>query len=246
MKLTAVVLTRDEEAFIAGCLDSLQTVTDDILVVDSFSSDHTPRIARDYGARVIQREWRGFAAARNAALALAGSSDWVFFVDADERIPPALATEIRDLLGSGLDNADGYLMPRKNVICGRVMRGGGWWPDYQLRLLRPGQCCYPEDRTVHETACCKGPTLALNTPLIHFNYRSWREFARKQFEYAELAAATAGPVRARAFLGAPARMFWRCFVTDRGYRDGPTGLVAASLLSLSETYRIWRIRRNRA
>jgi hypothetical protein len=241
--LTAIVLTRNEAAFIDGCLASLRAVTDDVLVLDALSTDGTPDLAVTSGARVVQRRWEGFAAARNTALELAGDSDWTLFVDADERMPPRLAAEIQDQIQHGPPEVDGYWIPRKNVICGRLMRGGGWWPDYQLRLLRPGRCEYPVNRAVHETAACAGPTLALNTPLIHLNYRTWREFARKQFDFAALATESAPYTRKRAFVGAPGRTFVRRFIGERGYLDGMHGIAAATLLSASELYRVWLARR---
>ena len=246
MNVTAVVLARDEAAFIGACLQSLAAVTADVLVLDACSQDATPEIARAHGARVVQQKWIGFAAARNAALALAQASDWVLFVDADERMPPPLAREIRALACRPPEAVDGCWIARRNVICGRIMRGGGWWPDYQLRLLRPARCAYPEDRAVHESAICSGPTLALNCPLLHLNYRSWSEFAAKQAAFARLAAMTAPAPRRRAYIGAPGRSFLRRIVSERGYLDGTHGLAAAALLSASEVYGVWLARRSQA
>ncbi len=171
-------------------------------------------------------------------------SDWVLFVDADERVPSSLADEIDDSLSRAPEDVSGFWIPRKNVICGRIMRGGGWWPDYQLRLLRSGCCEYQKDREVHEFASCTGSTLALNNPLVHLNYRTWREFARKQFNYARLAADTSSPVRARSLVGSPVRTFWRHAVAERGYLDGPAGLTAAALVCASDAYRVWSVLRS--
>src|SRR5690606_25930882 len=140
--LTAVILARIEERYTSGCIESRMPLADDIIVIDSGSRDATPRIARELGARVIERGWPGFPAQRNFALDLAAGSPWVLFLDADERLTPRLREEIAAALDDADEEAAGYLIPRRNVIAGRVMRGGGWWPDYQARLLRPDRCRY--------------------------------------------------------------------------------------------------------
>lgn len=244
--IRAVVLTRDEAGFIAGCVESLQHVTDDVLVLDTGSSDGTAGIASRTGARVVATDWWGFAGTRNLALDRCRDASWVLFVDADERIPPGLAREIRDATSAATPDVDGFLIPRRNVICDHIMRGGGWWPDYQLRLLRPERCRFPEDRQVHEFATCRGIVLALNTPMIHLNYRTWREFVRKQFAYARLASMTSTRPRRRAYLGDPARTIWRRFVGEQGYCDGLRGLAASAILGIAEMYRIWLARRTAA
>ncbi|CAN5621789.1 glycosyltransferase family 2 protein [soil metagenome] len=242
--ITAVVLTRNEARFIAGCLDSLRLVTDDILVIDSRSTDRTAEIAAGMDARVEYVDWQGFAGTRNFALDRCRLSSWLLFVDADERVPPGLARELQATVNAARSDVDGFLIPRRNVICGRIMRAGGWWPDYQLRLMRPGRCRYPEDAAVHEAARCAGTVLALNMPLIHLNYRTWREFFRKQLSYARLAGASSPNLRRRSYLGAPTRSFWRRFVSEQGFLDGLHGLTAAGIIGLAEIYRVWVARRS--
>lgn len=243
--ITAVVLTRNEARFIGACLDSVLLVTNDVLVLDSRSTDRTADIARGRGAQVETVDWQGFAGTRNLALDRCRHADWLLFVDADERVPPGLASELRESVEAASPNVDGFLIPRRNVICGRIMRAGGWWPDYQLRLMRPDRCRYPESEAVHEAARCSGTVLALIAPLIHLNYRTWREFFRKQLSYARLASERSPRPRRRSYLGAPARSFWLRFIREDGFLDGLHGFIAAGLISLAELYRTWLARRGK-
>jgi glycosyltransferase involved in cell wall biosynthesis len=243
MSVRAVVLTFNEATFIEGCLASLASLTDDVVVIDSGSTDQTREVAAELGARVVCRPWSGFAAQRQVALEKCADRDWTLFLDADERLTPALRDEIVEALkGAGPDIA-GFLIPRRNVICGRVMRGGGWWPDYQPRLLRPGRCRYDALTGVHEVPICNGLLLALNHPLIHLNYLSWIQFGRRQLRYARLGAGAGARPRRRRYVGAPVREFARRFVEQRGYLDGATGVVACALVALASVYATWCARR---
>ena len=179
----------------------------------------------------------GYANARNTALQSFENSDWILFVDADERVPPTLAREIRSAVNNCDPNVNGFTIPRRNVICGRVFSGGGWWPDYQLRLMRPDRCRYG-DAAVHEAATCDGTVLALNAPFIHLNYLNWREYFSKQLAYARLASAS-GPVRRRSLIGSPGRTFIRRFIHERGFLDGAHGFLAAFGLAIADGYNAW-------
>ena len=244
MMLTAAILTLNESAFIGGCITSIEPGVDRVVVFDAGSTDDTVEVARGLGAEVVHQPWAGFPGARNSALRHCSHSSWVLFLDADERVTPALRDEITSQMRDGSDRTAAYWIPRRNLICGRVMRGGGWWPDYQLRLLRPEQCRYSDERAVHETVITDGPTLALSTPLIHLNYRTWSEFVRKQLSYASLAAAHEPAPRRRSYLGAPSQEMARRFICQGGYRDGAHGLIATTLVGASEAYRVWRCRAN--
>jgi hypothetical protein len=243
MTLRALVLTHNEAAFIEGCLASIVPLTADILVLDSGSSDRTRELAEEMGARVVKRAWQGFSAQRNAALELASDTAWVLFVDADERLTPALRHEIVEAVSNAAPEVAGFLIPRRNVVCGRVMRGGGWWPDYQPRLLRPERCRYDERAGVHEVAGCDGALFALNFPMVHLNYLGWIEFVTRQLRYARLAGRSGDRPHRRRYLGAPAREFSRRYVNMRGYRDGATGLSACVLVSLATVYEVWLARK---
>jgi (heptosyl)LPS beta-1,4-glucosyltransferase len=232
--VTAIVLTRDEARHLPDCLRSLAWA-DELLVVDSGSRDGTPELAAAAGARVLHQAFENFSRQRQQALALA-RTPWVLFVDADERVPPALAAEIRATLAA--PRAAAYWLPRVNYFWGHRMRGGGWWPDPQLRLLQPGRARYDPTRAVHEVAAVDGPTATLVTPLIHLNYDSVAELRAKQHAYAGLEARRRRDEgwrrRRRQYITMPARALWRRYVNLGGWRDGWTGLVACGLMAWYE------------
>jgi len=225
LRLVAVVLTKDEERHLPECLDSLSWV-DEVLVFDSHSQDRTVEIAREKGARVIQHPFVNYARQRQAALEAAGG-DWVFFVDADERATPELAAEVLEVVRQ--ESPVGWWVPRRNIIVGRWIRHAGWYPDHQLRLMRPSRARYDLTREVHELAILEGEEGHLRSELIHYNYDSWGEFLRKQGRYAPLEARVLWRqgVRARPhhLLLQPWREFRRRYIALQGYKDGLHGLL---------------------
>lgn len=231
--LAAVVLTRNEERHIGDCLDSLAWA-DERLVFDDFSTDRTVEIARRHGARVVQRALDNFAAQRNAALQVVDTG-WVLFVDADERVTPALAHEVRQVIAAGEEMRAGWWIPRHNYMLGHRMRGGGWYPDYQLRLLRRGRARYDPARPVHEIVLLDGEAGYLQNALIHYNYDSVAQFQAKMMRYTRLEAhiLRSQGVRARpwTYVTMPLREFWRRFVRLRGYRDHLYGLLFCGLMA---------------
>jgi len=237
LPITAVILTKNEARHLPGCLASVQGLVRHVLVVDSGSTDGTVQLAQSTGAEVVERPFSDFASQRNAALQLV-RDPWVLFLDADERITPVLAREIRLALQHVRDEVAGFWLARQNFFFGRWVRAGGWWPDYQLRLFRVGQGRYRPDQLVHEVVELHGHAQTLHAPLLHVNYETVGEFVAKQFAYARLDAQArlqAGyRPRLRTYLGQPARAFWRRFVQLRGYRDGLLGLFLAGTLATAE------------
>lgn len=244
--LTAIVLTLNEERHLPGCLESLSNLTPDVIVLDSGSSDRTEEIARCHRARFIAQPFTGFASQRNAALDLAADAEWIFFVDADERVSPDLGAEIKNRLTAAGPEISGILMARRNIAFGRTLRGGGWWPDYQARIIRAGCGRYDESWEVHEVVIFDGPTGLIDEPLVHLNYDSRREFMHKQREYSLHRARTKDSEhpRMRSYVGRPTREFVRRFIALRGYRDGLDGLFMASVMALEEL-RLCFLTRNR-
>ncbi|MDX1616440.1 MAG: glycosyltransferase family 2 protein [Candidatus Promineifilaceae bacterium] len=232
-ELAAIILTLNEERHIGDCIASLGWA-DRIVVLDSFSSDRTVRLAQEAGAEVSQARFKNYADQRNVALERV-QTDWVFFVDADERGSPALGQEIRSTIATC--NEAGWYVPRYNYIFGRLTRGAGWYPDYQLRLFRHGHVRY--ERPVHEIAEVDGEVGRLSQPLVHYNYRDRQQFRQKQHAYSEYDAGIlyAAGVRPRpySYLTMPVRHFWWRFVTLKGYIDGLHGLR----LSLYMAYYEW-------
>jgi glycosyltransferase involved in cell wall biosynthesis len=244
--LLGIVLTLNEAEHLQDCLASLRRLTDDVIVLDSGSTDGTRAIALAAGAEWHARPFDGYASQRNAALLLAHGAEWVLFLDADERLTEAGAAEIRAALESASPETAAFWLPRRNVFFGRALRGGGWWPDAQARLLRPGRAHYDPNRQVHEVLVIDGESRRLRQPMIHFNYASRREFVTKQRVYTSQRVAMADGEtvpRLRALVGAPAREFWRRFVRLKGYRDGLTGLFLAGVLACEEARAVWLLRR---
>src|SRR3954447_13241446 len=227
--LTIIVLTRDEERDLPACLASAAGLAECLVVLDSGSTDRTVAIARAHTPHVHTRAFTGYASQRNAALAFA-ATPWVLFLDADERLTPEGRAEIRAVLSD--DRADtpvGYWLPRHNEFFGRRVRGGGWWPDYQLRLFRHERARYDESREVHEVVILDGPDAYLREPLIHRNYDSWSEFHARQRAYADRHARdlVRQGIRPRPWTYAtmPLREFRRRYLTLGSWRDGRLGLA---------------------
>lgn len=239
-ELVAIILTLDEAAHIEACIESLSWV-DRVLVFDSYSSDDTVSLARGAGAEVKQHAFTNFAEQRNAALA-AVETDWVFFVDADERGTAALAEEIERVIEERPEM--GWYVPRHNYIFGRLTRGGGWYPDYQLRLFRHGRVHYR--RPVHEVAEVAGEIGTLQNTLLHYNYRDVAHFHQVQRSYtryeARILQKQGTTPRPYTPYTQPLRHFWWRFFRLKGYRDGFHGLRLSGYMAYYEwvKYRLLR------
>jgi glycosyltransferase involved in cell wall biosynthesis len=246
MRLTAIILTKNEERHVTACVESLLWA-DEVIVFDAFSDDRTVELAGQVGARVVQHPFQNFAQQRNAALDTV-ESDWIFFVDADERATPDLAREIRDVMRQ--DHVNGWWVPRHNYVFGRLTRGAGYYPDYQMRLLRAG--CGRYERPASEIVELQGADGFLTQPLIHHNYESLAQFRAKQriredFEATNLHRQGIR-IRPHTFLTQPIRHFWWRYVTLKGYQDGWHGLRLCLLLSYFFGWRyyvrLWQLRRS--
>jgi glycosyltransferase involved in cell wall biosynthesis len=228
--LSVVLITLNEAANLPRTLASVRWAQQ-IVVVDSGSTDATLQIARGAGARVFEQPWQGFGAQKNAAIAHA-ACDWVLSLDADEEVSPALAAEIKALLaGEPLFRA--YRIPRLNHFLGRPLRHGGYWPDPKLRLFRRGAACF-EERPVHETMQSDGPVGQLRHPLLHHCYPTLEDYIEHMNRYSTAGAAMlAAQGRAPRSLPAvcwsafvnPAATFLYNYVFRLGFLDGSEGLL---------------------
>jgi glycosyltransferase involved in cell wall biosynthesis len=242
--LTAIVLTYNEERHLPDCLASLAWAPE-VVVFDSFSTDGTVAAARAAGATVVQRAFDNYAGQRQAALE-AGTSEWVFFVDADERVPPTLAAEVQSVLDQP---EPGWWVSRHNYLFGRLTLQAGWYPDYQLRLLLRRLAHYDPDRPVHELVRLDSPLAAghLQNPLTHLNYETVAEFIAKQARYARYDAgrllAAGQTARARNFILQPLRQFYWRLVTLGGWREGWHGLKLSGLMAYFEFQKYRDVRR---
>lgn len=234
--LSVVILTKNEGRHIADCI-ATATWADEVLVLDSFSEDGTVALAQQAGARVEQCPFVNFSDLRQNALHRA-AGEWVFFLDADERVTPELAEEIQTGLGNWVDDATspvGYWVPRRNYFFGHLVQHAGWGPDHQLRLLRRDRAHYDLEQEVHEVATLDGADGYLSNALIHFNYASWRQFFAKQNRYTWHEARThfrqGVSVRPQNYVLQPWREFWRRYVTWQGYKDGWMGLALCTVMA---------------
>jgi len=182
--LSVAIVTLNEEQNLPRTLASVQWA-DEIIVVDSGSTDRTVEIARSFGAKVIARPWPGFAAQKNFAIAQCGGA-WVLTLDADEELTPELQQEIRALLQSQ-PAADAFYLRRRNLFLGRWVKHGGFYPDAKLRLFRRGAAQF-EDRPVHETITFTGPTATLQGDLIHHAYLTLATYIEHMDRYSTLGA----------------------------------------------------------
>jgi glycosyltransferase involved in cell wall biosynthesis len=227
--LTAIVPTYNEEETLRDCLESVR-FADEILVVDSFSTDGTLAIAREFGARVLQHEYVYSARQKNWAIPQA-SHPWVLLVDADERVTPPLRDEILALLDGG-PRHDGYWIRRANHFLGRRMRHCGWESDKVIRLFRRDPSRY-QDREVHAEIDLPGPLPVLRHPLEHHSFRSFAQYWRKLRQYSEWGANQLFKEGRRAgameILGRPVTRFLKMYIVRLGFLDGPHGLVLSML-----------------
>lgn len=225
-RLSAIVIAKNEAAKIGDCLDSL-AFCDERIVVDSGSSDETVALAQAHGARVVTHDWQGFGAQKNFALAQA-AGDWVLSLDADERVTPALAAQIRQAVEAG--QADGYEMPRLSSFCGRPMRHSGWYPDHVLRLFRRGRARFSDD-LVHERVICEGKVARLSEPLIHHPVEKLEDALSRMDRYSSAGAEMIVQSGRRvSFATGILRGLWsflRTYVLRLGFLDGREGFLLA-------------------
>jgi glycosyltransferase involved in cell wall biosynthesis len=247
MRISAIIITRNEAAHIADCLAGL-AFCDERIVVDCGSDDETVRLAQAGGARVETHAWEGFGRQKNYALSLA-SGDWVLSVDADERVGPELAAEIVRTVAK--PTADAYAMPRLSRFCGRPMRHSGWYPDYVVRLFRRGRARFSDD-PVHERVICEGPGARLSNPLQHEPVRRLEDALARMDRYSTAGAAMLMDRKSNVSFAAGilhgAWTFVRTYVLRGGFLDGPEGFLLAVANAEGTYYRYmkaWLMRRSR-
>lgn len=226
-KISCIVIVKNEERNIRACLESLSWA-DEIIVVDSGSTDRTREICSEF-PRVIFRDhpWQGFGPHKNRALELA-TSEWVFSIDADERVTPELAKEILCVIEKPTHEA--YRVKRKNIYRGFWIRRSGWWPDEVLRLFRRSSARF-DDRVVHESVQFKGQPGVLENPLEHHSYAGAGDFLTRVDHYSTLGARMLSKrgkkVGTANILARTLVAFLRSYVLRLGFLEGRTGLLVA-------------------
>ena len=277
MSLTVLLPVFNEELHVARCLESVVGWADRIVVVDSFSTDRTCEIVRsfaDRGVELVQHAYEGPADQKNWALDQLGlDTEWVLFLDADEWVTPELAREIQERCRTESEVA-GFLVNRRIVFFGRWIRHGGWFPNWNLRLLRRGRGRY-EQRRVHEHVQVDGPVERLAGHLVHEDLRDLTHMIAKHNRYSNLEAAEYGEVRAgrsdgyarlftrdplarrrwiktKVWLRLPCKpllyLLWTC-VFRLGFLDGAIGLRFHALQAMFKAFdqhKLWELERTRA
>lgn len=238
MKISAIVIARDNERTIRRCIESLQWA-DEIIVVDSGSTDATPAICRELGAQVhVTPDWPGHGPQKNRALALA-TGNWVLSIDSDEWVTPELEDEIRRVIAMP-DAKPGYAIPRRSSFCGRFMRHSGWWPDHVLRLFRRGTARFTDDHT-HERLVVEGGVGRLSRPIMHEAIVELDQMLAKMNAYSTASARMKldegkhGSLTRAVAHGAWA--FFRTYVLRLGFLDGREGFLLAVANAEGSYYR---------
>jgi len=224
--LSVILITKNEAELVGQCLASVEWA-DEIIVVDSGSTDATVEICRRYTDKVFVTDWPGFGPQKNRALAMA-TGDWVLSIDADEEVTPALAREIQHVLEQPA--AQGYALPRLSSYCGRFMRHSGWWPDPVLRLFKRNAGSFTDAR-VHERVEVEGPVQTLDETLLHHSYRSLDQVLHKVNHYSHEGALALQAKGRRAGLstaiGHGLWSFIRTYIFKAGFLDGREGFILA-------------------
>ena len=242
LKISVIIITKNEERDIAACLNSV-SFANEVIIVDSGSTDATVAIAQSMGATVINRpDWIGFGAQKNRALD-AATGDWVLSLDADERISEASKIEILQAINS--NTAQAFYLPRSSAYCGTFLRHSGWWPDHLIRLWQRGYARFSDD-IVHEKAVPTGTIGKLKNPIIHYCHNDHEEIIAKMNRYSTDNAVQAYARGKRASLfDALYHGFWgffRTYFLQRGFLDGSAGLMYAISRAEASYYKYIKLR----
>lgn len=230
-KISVIIITKDEEKNISDCLESVEWA-DEIIVVDSESTDKTVDIAKQFTDKVISRKWEGYVSQKRYALNLA-NNEWVLSLDADERITTELKEEILNLEPADFS---GFKIRRKNFLMNKEITSCGWEKDYQLRLFNKDKTSL-NNRLVHEKFVVDGQVSTLKTPMLHFTFSSFEEYLTKINIYTSLKAqelfSKKKKVGALTIFSHTVSAFFAFFIIRRGFKDGVYGLIISLLHSSS-------------
>ncbi len=241
--LSVILITRNEESNLDDCLASLEGIAQQIVVVDSNSTDRTLEIASKHGALMAYpTDWPGFGPQKNRALDLA-TCDWVLSLDADERLTPALKSEILTAIHHSA-HVDCFAIPRLSWYCGRFIRHSGWNPDYVDRLFKRGTARFSDD-LVHERLIPKGAVAKLENPMLHYSFMNYEQVLDKLNRYSTASAEqafakgkTSNPLKA-VLHGMWA--FVRTYILRAGFLDGPQGFALAISNGQGTYYRYMKL-----
>lgn len=237
--LSFIIITKDEEAWIENCLLSIKKIADEIIIVDVGSSDKTLAIAKRYTNLIFTKDWHGYSDQKNFAVTKA-QGDYIFFIDADERLSRDLSNELKKLTAQEQTVA-GYKIPRRNYLLGKPMHFGGWYPDYVTRLAKKDKIKgWKGD--LHEVLEVDGQIQTLTEPLIHLSHRGINWMLKKSIKYTQIEA------ELRYKSHHPKVTWWRFprvmltelvdrLILKQGFRDGMEGWIEA----ISQSYNMFLI-----
>ena len=240
--LSVIVITRNEQANLDACLSSVSEIANEIVIVDSLSTDETLSIANAYNAVISSpTDWPGFGAQKNRALDLA-TQDWVLSIDADERLSKELRDEIRSVLSHPA--SDCYDIPRRSFYCGRLINHSGWNPDYVTRLFKRGAARF-SDHLVHERLITKTPPRKLNSPMFHYSVINFSQVLNKIDRYSTDSAQQAFlSGKKSSVLNAVFHGLWsfiRTYIFKLGFLDGSHGLALSISNAQGSYYRYLKL-----
>ena len=229
--VSVYIIAYNDELNMRACLESIAGWADELIVVDSHSTDRTEVIAKEFTDKVYQVDFQGFGSLRNQAVSYC-SHEWVFSLDTDERMTPGLKEEIRQVLDRGPE-ADAYFVPRKNFFLGRWIRHCGWYPDYrQPQLFRKSRFRYRQE-LVHESFDCDGAVSYLQQPVLQYPFRDIDHYIAKQDRYSDLMAKRmvkdGNRFSPHQLISHPLAAFIKMFCLRRGFLDGMPGLILSGL-----------------
>ncbi|HDL18857.1 MAG TPA: glycosyltransferase family 2 protein [Bacteroidetes bacterium] len=244
--VSVLIITLNEEKNIRRCLESVKWA-DEMILIDAQSSDRTVEIAREYTDKIFIRKWEGFGGAKNFANRQA-SSDWLFWIDADEEVSPALAEEIKQTLDD--PQADGYFVPRLANFLGRWIKHSGWYPGYILRPVRRELAKF-SDLQVHEGLIAPPKSAKLKNPLFHYTDPSIRHYFEKLNNYTSLAAMDlqkrGKQFRISDLIIRPLHIIVKMYILRCGFLDGFQGFLLAlfsGVYVFVKYAKLWEIQKN--
>ncbi len=244
-KISGVIITFNEQNNIANSINSLKPVVDEIIVVDSFSTDKTPQIAQKLGAKVIKQKFLGYIEQKNFAMNLA-SYDYVLHLDADEMLSPKLQKKILQLK-KNLYNFDAYKFKRKTLLINKFIHHGDWYPDWKIRLWNKNKGSWggynPHDKVIMNP---KTKIKKVHADILHFSFRTWEEFFDQMHKFLKIKLSSLQKNKkkapALAIIFGPVFTFFRCYILKLGFLDGLHGLIIAktqAYMNMQKYFALW-------
>jgi glycosyltransferase involved in cell wall biosynthesis len=247
-KLSVTIITFNEEENIRDCLESVKWA-DEIIVVDSFSTDKTVEICNEYTEKVLQRKWPGFLKQKHFAQEQA-TGDWILNLDADERLSLEAATEIKKEILNGTPDVDGFVFHRQSYYLGRWIKHGGWYPDAKLRLIRKDSGRWSGE-SLHEKLVCDGKVKRLNGKILHYVYRDIAHQLETVDSFSRISAdiwlKKGKRFKLFLLLTKPPISFLTTYIWKGGILDGIPGFIISVITSyyvFLKYAKLWELRKN--